>query len=180
MDNDTIRESKKITVKDAPLLVPTVSLDMAYYLLHTVAVVGEKNMMGLRRLRGVEGTAIYEGKKNEVIVLEGLNLSLGTNSSRQLFAKVPGMNIWESDAAGLQLGVATRGLDPNRTSNFNTRQNGYDMSADALGYPESYYVPPAEAVAQIEVVRGAASLQYGSQFGGMLNYVLKKAPKDKK
>ncbi len=180
MDNDTIRESKKITVKDAPLLVPTVSLDLAYYILHTVAVVGEKNMMGLRRLRGVEGTAIYEGKKNEVIVLEGLNLSLGTNSSRQLFAKVPGMNIWESDAAGLQLGVATRGLDPNRTSNFNTRQNGYDMSADALGYPESYYVPPAEAVAQIEVVRGAASLQYGSQFGGMLNYVLKKAPKDKK
>jgi Fe(3+) dicitrate transport protein len=30
-------------------------------------------------------------------------------------------------------------LDPNRTSNFNTRQNGYDISADVLGYPESYY-----------------------------------------
>jgi Fe(3+) dicitrate transport protein len=180
VDNDTILESKKILVKDTPLIVPTVLLDMTYYLFNTVAIIGEKNMMGLRRLRGVEGTAIYEGKKNEVVVLDGLNLSLGTNSSRQLFAKVPGMNIWESDAAGLQLGVAARGLDPNRTSNFNTRQNGYDMSADALGYPESYYVPPAEAVEQIEVVRGAASLQYGSQFGGMLNYVLKKAPKDKK
>jgi Fe(3+) dicitrate transport protein len=79
----------------------------------------------------------------------------------------------------LQLGVATRGLDPNRTSNFNTRQNGYDMSADALGYPDAYYVPPAEAIERIEVIRGAASLQYGPQFGGMLNYVLHKAPADK-
>ena len=34
---------------------------------------------------------------------------------------------------------------------FNTRQNGYDMSADALGYPESYYIPPAQAVEKIEV-----------------------------
>ena len=37
-----------------------------------------------------------------------------------------------------------------------------------------------EAVSRIEMVRGAASLQYGSQFGGMINYVLNEAPKDKK
>jgi Fe(3+) dicitrate transport protein len=37
-----------------------------------------------------------------------------------------------------------------------------------------------EAVSRIEMVRGAASLQYGCQFGGMINYVLNEAPKDKK
>jgi Fe(3+) dicitrate transport protein len=37
-----------------------------------------------------------------------------------------------------------------------------------------------EAVSRIEMVRGASSLQYGSQFGGMINYMLNEAPKDKK
>ena len=85
-----------------------------------------------------------------------------------------GLNIWESDGAGVQLGIGGRGLSPNRNSNFNTRQNGYDISADPLGYPESYYSPPLEAIERIEIVRGAASLQYGTQFGGMLNFKFKK------
>lgn len=148
--------------------------------LSEVVVKEENTGFGVTRLKSVSEAAIYEGKKNEVLVMDQMNINLAANVSRQIFAKVPGINIYESDAAGLQLGVATRGLDPNRTSNFNTRQNGYDMAADALGYPESYYVPPGDAVERIEVVRGAASLQYGPQFGGMLNYVLHKAPTDKK
>jgi hypothetical protein len=64
----------------------------------------------------------------------------------------------------LQLSIGGRGLDP-RTSNFNTRQNGYDISADVLGYPESYYATPTEALEEIQVIHGAASLQYGTQFG---------------
>ncbi|WP_346755361.1 TonB-dependent receptor [Splendidivirga corallicola] len=134
---------------------------------------------GIRRLRSVEGAGIYEAKKSEVIILDEIVANLATNNSRQAYAKVPGLNIWESDGAGLQLGIGARGLDPNRTSNFNVRQNGYDISADALGYPESYYTPALEAVDHIQVVRGAASLQYGTQFGGLLNFILKKGPKDK-
>lgn len=129
--------------------------------------------MGLTRLRAVEGMAIYEGKKSEVVQLDAITANVATNNARQVFARVAGLNIWESDGAGLQLGIGGRGLSPNRTSNFNTRQNGYDMSADALGYPESYYTPPTEALSRIEVVRGAASLQYGTQFGGMLNFVMR-------
>lgn len=135
---------------------------------------------GMTRLNAVEGFGIYEAKKNEVIVLDDLSANKATNNARQIFAKVPGLNIWESDCAGLQLDIAARGLGPSRTANFNTRQNGYDMSADAIGYPESYYTPPAQALERIEIVRGAASLQYGPQFGGMLNFVLKDAPEDKK
>lgn len=134
---------------------------------------------GITRLNSVEGAAIYEGKKSEVVVLSDITANKATNNSRQVFAKVAGLNIWESDGAGLQLGIGGRGLSPNRTSNFNTRQNGYDISADALGYPESYYTPPTEALNRIEVVRGAASLQYGTQFGGMVNFVMKEGPEDK-
>jgi Fe(3+) dicitrate transport protein len=132
------------------------------------------------RMRGVENMGIYEGKKTEVILPEKLTANLATNNARQIFARVAGLNIWENDGAGLQLSIGGRGLDPNRTSNFNVRQNGYDISADALGYPESYYTPPIEAVGRIQIVRGAASLQYGTQFGGLLNFVMKKPVADRK
>lgn len=135
---------------------------------------------GYTRLRAIEGTQIYSGKKNEVVLMEEIKANKATNNSRELYAKVAGVNIWESDAGGLQLGIGSRGLSPNRTSNFNVRQNGYDIAADALGYPESYYTPPAEAVQRIEVTRGAASLQYGTQFGGLLNFILKEGSRKKK
>lgn len=149
--------------------------------LNEVTVHSEREKtFGISRLKSVDGVALYEAKKNELIVMNDVTANLSTNNARQIFAKVPGLNIWESDGAGLQLGIGGRGLSPNRTSNFNTRQNGYDISADALGYPESYYTPPSEALERIEVVRGASSLQYGTQFGGMLNFVMKRGPQDKK
>ncbi|PHI21861.1 iron(III) dicitrate transport protein FecA [Lewinellaceae bacterium SD302] len=125
------------------------------------------------RLRNVETTAIYAGRKTELIRPDELTANLAVNNAREIFRGVAGLTVWENDGGGLQLAIAARGLDPNRTSSFNTRQNGFDISADALGYPESYYVPPAQALERIELVRGAASLQYGTQFGGLLNFKLK-------
>jgi len=145
-----------------------------------VEIIDRSRREGITRLRDVENNAIYASKKNEVVLLDKITINKASNVSRQLYAKVAGLNIWESDGAGVQLGLGGRGLSPNRNSNFNTRQNGYDISADALGYPESYYTPPAEALKRIEVIRGAASLQYGTQFGGMINFVFKEGPKDKK
>lgn len=86
------------------------------------------------------------------------------------------INIIEYDGAGLQLGIGGRGLNPKRTAHYNTRQNGYEISADALGYPETYYTPPSEAIKEINLIRGAASLQFGPQFGGMINFKLKDGP----
>lgn len=174
------RKVVDVVVESAHVQLDTIWIKPFVKQLDEVTIKSGGQTFGVTRLKAVEGVAIYEGKKNEVILMKDMDANLAVNCSRQIFSKVPGINIWESDAAGLQLGIATRGLDPNRTSNFNARQNGYDMSADALGYPDSYYVPPAEAVERIEVIRGAASLQYGPQFGGMLNYVLQKAPADKK
>ena len=128
----------------------------------------------LKRLKDVEGTSIYAGKKTEVILVNQSTANLATNNARQIFNQIAGLNIYQNDDAGLQLNIGGRGLDPNRTANFNTRQNGYDISADVLGYPESYYTPAAESLEEIQVIRGAASLQYGTQFGGLVNFVTKK------
>ncbi len=141
---------------------------------------GSKQTTVYNRLKSIEGVAIYAAKKNEVIDMKKITANTSSNNARQVFARVPGVNVWESDAAGLQLGIGARGLSPDRTANFNTRQNGYDMAADALGYPESYYAPPMQAIDRIEIVRGAASLQYGTQFGGMINLKLKEGNPDKK
>lgn len=142
--------------------------------LNLVTVSGTKQEAEvMTRLRSVEGVAIYAGKKTEVIQVSAMNANLAGNRARQIFAQVAGLNIWESDCAGIQIGVGGRGLSPSRTENFNTRQNGYDIAADALGYPESYYSPPMLAIQRVEIVRGAASLQYGPQFGGLLNFVMK-------
>ncbi|RRQ49089.1 TonB-dependent receptor [Maribacter algicola] len=127
----------------------------------------------LKQLKKVDGTAIYAGKKSEVVLMEGITGNLAANNARQVYGQVVGLNIYDNGDAGLQLNIGGRGLDPNRTANFNTRQNGYDISADVLGYPESYYTPPAEALEEIQVVRGAASLQYGTQFGGLVNFKFK-------
>ncbi|WP_029037749.1 TonB-dependent receptor domain-containing protein [Salinimicrobium xinjiangense] len=132
-----------------------------------------KKLFALRNLRQVEGTAIYSGKKSEVVLLEEITANLATNNARQIYSQIVGLNIYDNGDAGLQLNIGGRGLDPNRTQNFNTRQNDYDISADVLGYPESYYTPPAEALREIQVVRGAASLQYGTQFGGLINFKFK-------
>lgn len=115
---------------------------------------------------------------NAVIELQNLSGAKSSGNPRELFAKIPGLNIWESDGAGIQIGIGGRGLSPNRAANFNTRQNGYDISADALGYPESYYTPPFEALKSIEIIRGSASLQFGTQFGGLLNFVIRDIPQN--
>ncbi|WP_198033373.1 TonB-dependent receptor domain-containing protein [Lacinutrix venerupis] len=133
----------------------------------------EAKVFALKRLKDVEGTAIYAGKKTEVVLVEQSMASLASNNARQIYSQVSGLNIYQNDDAGLQLNIGGRGLDPNRTASFNTRQNGYDISADVLGYPESYYTPAAEGLKEVQIIRGAASLQYGTQFGGLVNFKMK-------
>ncbi len=160
--------------------IQNVQLERLSESLSEVVLIQERQrVFALKSLKKVEGTAIYAGKKSEVVLMDQLVANVAANNPRQVYSQVVGLNIYENGDAGLQLNIGGRGLDPNRTANFNTRQNGYDISADALGYPESYYTPPAEALSEIQVVRGAASLQYGPQFGGLVNFKFKRPVTDK-
>ena len=138
-----------------------------------ITVVGRNSKSDYQQMPEVVGTSIYAGKKNALIVLDNVQGNVVTNTMRQVMAKIPGIHIWESDPSGIQIGIAARGLSPNRSWEFNIRQNGYDIAADPFGYPEAYYNPQLQAVQRIEVVRGQGSLQYGPQFGGLINYILR-------
>jgi len=141
--------------------------------LKDVTIVGRNSKSDYQQIPEIVGTNIYAGKKNALIVLDNVQGNIANNTMRQVLAKVPGIHIWESDPSGIQIGIAARGLSPNRSWEFNVRQNGYDIAADPFGYPEAYYNPQLQAVQRIEIVRGQGALQYGPQFGGMVNYVLK-------
>ena len=129
-------------------------------------------------LDDIELNSIYSGKKSELILTENRS-GTSFNNARQMYNQSTSINIYQTDDAGLQLNIGGRGLDPRRSSNFNVRQNNYEISADPLGYPETYYSPPFECLENIQLIRGAGSLQYGTQFGGLVNFNIKKPNKNK-
>lgn len=125
------------------------------------------------RLPDEQAGFLTGGKKNEVITLSGANANIAIKTPRQIFSKIPGVFVYDMDGSGNQVNIATRGLDPHRSWEFNNRQNGVIINSDMYGYPASHYSAPMESIERVEVVRGAGSLQYGAEFGGMINYLTK-------
>jgi len=134
----------------------------------------------IARLPGIQGTNIWSGKKNEVIGPQDLDANLAERIPRQIFAKVPGVFVYDMDGSGNQINISTRGLDPHRGWEFNIRRNGAITNSDMYAYPASHFSIPMEAIERIEIVRGTGSLQYGAQFGGMLNYITKRPDQEQR
>jgi Fe(3+) dicitrate transport protein len=126
-------------------------------------------------LPDVEGTRINAGKKTSNIKLNDLPEIINDNY-RQVVAKTPGLVLAEESSPLVSIGY--RGYDPHRMQYFQVLEDGIPIQADMLGYPESYYTPPLDAVERIEFVRGGAALMYGPQPAGALNFVMKKPPLD--
>jgi Fe(3+) dicitrate transport protein len=143
--------------------------------LQGATISGFRQEQSLLQLPEVHQTHIVGGRKNEVIAVQGLPANLAEKTGRQIFAKIPGAFVYDMDGSGNQVNLATRGLDPHRSWEFNIRQNNVMINSDIYGYPASHYSPPMEAIKHVELVRGTASLQYGAGFGGMINYVVKTA-----
>lgn len=143
-----------------------------------INVIQYKSMNGIGRMNDHAGQVIYAGKKNEVLVIDSIDANKAINNTRQIIGRIPGLNIVETESGGFTAnGIAFRGLNPYQSIETNTRQNGYNISADVFGYNEAYYLPPMEAVKSITFLRGASSLAFGPQLGGMINYELKDGAK---
>lgn len=139
--------------------------------LRTISITDQRTTIS--RLPQVQETFLLGGKKNEVISLENVDANVAEKTPRQIFAKVPGVFVYDMDGTGNQTNISTRGLDPHRGWEFNIRTDGIITNSDVYGYPASHFSLPFEAVGRIELVRGTGALQYGAQFGGMLNHKLK-------
>ncbi len=145
-----------------------------------ISIVAVRSLKGMGHLNDEVDGIIYAGKKTEVLILDSIDANTAQNNPRQLLGRLPGAVFSETQGGGFPSnGIGFRGVNPVQSIETNTRQNGYNISADLFGYNESYFLPPLEAVERIDVIRGAASLQFGPQFGGAINYIIKQAPADK-
>ncbi|GEO10755.1 TonB-dependent receptor family protein [Segetibacter aerophilus] len=148
--------------------------------LDKVVIVTYISMNGIGHLKEIQRPFIYAGKRTEVIVIDSVDGNKAINNTRQILGRIPGLNIVESETGGfVSNGIGIRGLNPAQSLEMNVRQNGYNIAADIYGYNETYYLPSMEAVERIELIKGASSLQFGAQMGGMVNYVLKEGKNDK-
>ncbi len=129
----------------------------------------------VRAAAPVEGMMLTTGARSEVVTLHQIDASTADKTGRQLFAKIPGVFVYDMDGTGNQINISTRGLDAHRSWEMNVRQDGVLVNSDMYGYPASHYSPPVESMEEVRLVRGTAGLQYGSQFGGVIDYVTRPA-----
>jgi len=126
----------------------------------------------------VEGTKVYAGKKVTVLDFDSLP-QIQTDNYRQAFSQIPGLLVSELSNASL-LSLGYRGIgDPHESQNLLVLKDGLPFVVDLYGYPTVYYAPPFESVDRLEFIRGGASLMYGPQPSGALNYVTHEPRKDR-
>lgn len=135
----------------------------------TITAEAEEPAIKVPYLPPVEGTKVYAGKRASIIELKALP-EVVSNNYRQAFALTPGLLVAEETTPLVSLGY--RGIgSPDRAQFMQILQDGIPISADPIGYPEAYWTPPLETVQRIDFLRGGASLVYGPQPAGALNYV---------
>lgn len=84
------------------------------YTLKEIKVISLRKQRDISRMDSVKGTFIYSGKKNEVINLNTRDAALTEKYGRQIFAKIPGVFVYDMDGTGNQINISARGLDPHR------------------------------------------------------------------
>lgn len=165
-----------------PVCAQTVSVrkdSIHFRMLDSVMINAGVKAITLPYLPEVADGEIFSGKRTQLVALNELDANLSQNMARMALAKVPGLVIWDMDGAGTQLNIGTRSTDAHRSIEINMRQNGYNTNSDMFGYPEDHYTPPLQTIEDIQYVKGSAAMQFGSQFGGMMNMIMKKGDSTK-
>lgn len=128
-------------------------------------------------LPDVEDGKIYAGKKTVSTDLEELP-PISTNNYRQSLSQVSGLLVSEVSNEGFA-SMNYRGLgDPHESFNMNLLRDGVPIQADIYGYSAAYYQPPFDSLERIDFIGNAASLMYGPQVGGALNFISRKPTVD--
>jgi Fe(3+) dicitrate transport protein len=102
---------------------------------------------------------------------------LGTQEALERIAGVQG---FADDGFGnSRLSIGIRGLPPRRSARVLVLEDGIPIAPALYIYPLMYYNPPAERIDEIEVIKGAAALEYGPQtMGGVVNYITSRPRKE--
>ena len=95
------------------------------------------------------------------------------NHERELFDRMPGIVLAEQQNP-TELNVNYRGLgNPQESEYILLMQDGIPMEMDWIGYPTLYYIPIAETISQVQMIRGGSGLLYGAEPEPVINFVSK-------
>ncbi len=124
----------------------------------------------------VEGTRINSGKKTSFVKPSEFP-EIANNSFREALATTPGLLVSEEPNSPI-INLGYRGLDSQRSESIQVLKDGLSIKNEQFGFPESHYTPILDAVERIEFIRAGASLQFGPQPGGAVNFVTKMPRRD--
>src|SRR5918996_4642117 len=124
----------------------------------------------------VEGTRINAGKKTSFVKPSEFPTFAG-NDYREAMATTPGIVVSEEPQSPI-INFGYRGLNSQRSEFTQVLKDGVSIKNEQFGFPESHYTPILDAVERIEVIRTGAALQFGSQPGGAINFIMKMPRQD--
>lgn len=167
------RAELSVDVNAGALAEVTVGMRRAATALSAVVITEALPPGSVRPAPDLAGSLVLAGVKTEMLQMAEVDANISEKSARQIFSRIPGVFVYDMDGSGNQVNISTRGLDPHRSWEMNVRQDGVLVNSDIYGYPAAHYSPPIEAMERLDLIRGTAALQYGAQFGGLVNYVTK-------
>jgi Fe(3+) dicitrate transport protein len=98
-------------------------------------------------------------------------------TTNEALRKLPGIHVRDEEGLGLRPNIGIRGLNPTRSTKVLLLEDGVPIAMAPYGDPASYYHPPIDRVAEIEVVKGASQIRFGPQtIGGVINYLTPAIP----
>jgi Fe(3+) dicitrate transport protein len=113
---------------------------------------------------------------HQVIVASVLEDNRVMTTSEAL-RKAAGVNVRDEEGFSLRPNIGLRGLNPTRSTKVLLLEDGIPLAYAPYGDNASYYHPPIERFARIEVLKGAAMNLYGPQtVGGVVNYITSTPP----
>ena len=91
--------------------------------------------------------------------------------------KVPGLIVRDEEGIGLRPNIGVRGLNPTRSTKILLLEDGIPLTYGPYGDNASYYHPPIDRFAAIEVLKGSGQILYGPHtVGAVINYVTPPVP----
>lgn len=98
-------------------------------------------------------------------------------TANEALRKLPGLAARDEEGFGLRPNVGIRGLNPTRSTKTTLLEDGIPLAYAPYGDNASYYHPPIERFATIELMKGAGQILFGPQtIGGLINYVTPAPP----
>ncbi|MDZ4151638.1 TonB-dependent receptor family protein [Methylicorpusculum sp.] len=91
--------------------------------------------------------------------------------------KIPGVNVRDEEGFGMRPNIGIRGMNPTRSTKTLLLEDGIPLSYAPYGDNASYYHPPIERFASIEVLKGPEQIKFGPQtISGTINYLTPNPP----